>query len=719
MTEKKIIKTSHKDTKIALAGNPNSGKTTLFNALTGSNQYVGNWPGVTVEKKEGRVKGRKHVVLTDLPGIYSLSPYTLEEIVTRNYLIKENPDAIINIVDGTNIERNLYLTTQLLELGIPVIIAVNMMDIVRREGDEINIEKLGQTFGCKAVEISALKSEGIQDLIDESVEIARSNENHNIEQKFEPDVEDAISVVSHMLSPDIKQTLKRFFAIKVLAGDAHVKKHLVNYPDAKDLIKPLEEKYDDTMEAILINQRYNYITSVVKTFVKKKRGLHDLSISDKIDKILTGKFLAIPIFVVIMFAVYYIAMNSVGGMATSWLNNTLFGEWIQPAVQTFLESQHVAKWLISLVVEGIIGGLATPISFVPQMAILFFLLSILEDCGYMARIAFIMDKLFYRFGLSGKSFIPFLVSSGCGVPGIMSTRTIENERDRKLTMITTTFIPCGAKLPVIALIGSFIMGGNWWIAPVMYFLGIVSVIISCVILKKTKRFSGKPSTFVMELPHYHIPSLKNVLILVWDRIWSFIKKIGTILFICVVIMWFLGSFGFKDGAFGMVDTSHSLISYIGGFFAWLFVPLGFGNWQSVAASISGIVAKEGIVSTMGVLSGLGNVHYYSSGMREAFATFFKTPIAAFSFLTFNLLASPCIAALSTLYKEIGSKKDFLFAIIYQNIYAYCMAFMIYQFVGLILGMVTFGIATVAAGIVFIILMYLLFRKPRVSKVNGR
>ena len=532
--------------KIALAGNPNCGKTTLFNALTGANQYVGNWPGVTVEKKEGKLIGHKDVDLVDLPGIYSLSPYTLEEVVARNYLIGEQPDAIINIVDGTNIERNLYLTTQIIELGIPVLMAVNMMDIVRKNGDKINIKALGEKLGCEVVEISALKKTGIKETAEKAIQIAKSGKSVQRVHHFADDVESTIAGIEDKLGLAVAESQKRFFAIKLLERDSKISEVLKSAPNVDAEIKALEDKYDDDTESIITNERYQYISSIIGSCVKKARAGKE-TVSDKIDRIVTNRFLALPIFALIMWAVYYVAVSSLGGIVTDWTNDTLFGAWIQPAVQTFMENVGCSEWLVSLVVDGIIGGLGAPIGFAPQMAIVFLFLSILEDCGYMARVAFIMDRIFRRFGLSGKSFIPFLIGSGCGVPGIMATRTIENEKDRRMTMMTVTNIPCGAKLPVIALIAGFIMGdGCWWMAPLMYFAGIGLTIIYCIILKKTRAFAGEPAPFVMELPQYHIPSVKGVLLHVWERVWAFIKKAGTILFLCCAVMWFLSSFGIQD-----------------------------------------------------------------------------------------------------------------------------------------------------------------------------
>ena len=697
--------------KIALAGNPNCGKTTLFNALTGSNQYVGNWPGVTVEKKEGRLKGNKDVTVVDLPGIYSLSPYTLEEVVSRNYLIDEKPEVILNIIDGTNLERNLYLTTQLTEIGIPVLIAVNMMDVVRKNGDQINIKKLAEETGCEVVEISALKGEGIVEAAEQAVKLA-GKKVAAPKHSFETKVEDALKDIESIALGSVDESQKRWFAIKLFENDEKVAEKLNLsgnvLKEIAEINKNVEDELDDDTESIITNERYTFITSIIKDCIKKKSA-GKLTTSDKIDKIVTNRILALPIFAAIMFVVYYIAVSSLGGIVTDWTNDTLVGEWIQPAVQGFLENVGAADWLVSLVVDGIIGGLGAPIGFAPQMAIVFFFLSLLEDCGYMARIAFIMDRIFRKFGLSGKSFIPFLIGSGCGVPGIMATRTIENDKDRRMTIMTTTFIPCGAKLPVIALIAGYLLNGCWWLAPLMYFVGIIVVIVSCIILKKTSLFAGDPAPFVMELPQYHIPSLKGVLLHVLERVWAFLKKAGTILFLCCAVMWFLGTFGIQNGTFGMVDTESCFLASIGGAIAWIFKPLGFGTWQAVASSLSGFVAKEGIVSTMGVLSGLGEVEEYAASMHDQFAQFFPTGIAAVSFLMFNLFDSPCLAAISTMAREMKSKKFVVFALIFQNVLAYCIALMVYQIGGLITGSVAFGPATVVAFIVAIVILYFLFR----------
>ena len=705
--------------KIALAGNPNCGKTTLFNNLTGSNQYVGNWPGVTVEKKEGKLKGDKDVIIQDLPGIYSLSPYTLEEVVSRTYLVKEKPDAILNIIDGTNIERNLYLTTQLIELGIPVVMAVNMIDLVRKNGDTIDLKKLSAELGCQAVEISALKGEGTEAAAKAAVAAAKAAKTGELPHVFTGSVEHAIAHIEESIQGKVEPRFLRWYAVKLFERDEKVleelklEKALVEHID--EHIQDCEKEMDDDAESIITNQRYAYINTVVHKAVKKKARKDNLTVSDKIDQVVTNRVLALPIFAVIMCVVYYIAVSSLGGIVTDWTNDTLFGAWIQPGVQTLLENAGAADWVVSLVVDGIIGGLAAPIGFAPQMAIVFFFLSILEDCGYMARVAFIMDRLFRRFGLSGKSFIPFLISSGCGVPGIMATRTIENEKDRRMTMITTTLIPCGAKLPVIALIAGFLLGGAWWMAPVMYFAGIALVVISCIIMKKSKAFAGDPAPFVMELPAYHIPSAKGVLLHVWERVWAFLKKAGTILFLCCAVMWFLASFGIADGVFGLVETEDSFLAVIGGVLAPIFAPLGFGTWQAVASSLSGFVAKEGIVSTMGVLAGLGEVEEYLTDMHAAFAQFFPTSIAAVSFMVFNCFDSPCLAAISTMAREIGGGKKLAYALLYQNIQAWLVALMVYQLGGLITGEVAFNAFTVVAVIVLVGYLYALFRPDQNAK----
>lgn len=697
--------------RIALAGNPNCGKTTLFNALTGSNQYVGNWPGVTVEKKEGRLKKHEDVIIQDLPGIYSLSPYTLEEVVSRNYLVKDKPDVILNIIDGTNLERNLYLTTQLAETGIPMVIAVNMMDLVRKNGDDIDFKGLSRKLGCRVIEISALHQEGIMDAAQLAIKAARE---HTLPLKmtYSSDVEQALHTIETKVLSNTDESQRRWYAVKVFERDEKVMAQLTltgaEKKTAEETTKAVETSLDDDAESIITNEKYEYIASLLKGIYRKKHA-GQMSVSDRIDQVVTNRWLALPIFAVIMTLTYLIAVSGIGQWMTDWVNDTLFGGIIQPGVQTLMQNAGCSDWLVSLVIDGIIGGLAAPIGFLPQMMCVFFFLSVLEDCGYMSRVAFIMDRIFRRFGLSGKSFIPFLISSGCGVPGIMATRTIENEKDRRMTMITTTSIPCGAKLPVIAMIAGYLMGGTWWFAPVMYFAGIGVVVIMCIIMKKSKMFAGDPAPFVMELPAYHIPSLKGVLMHVWERSWAFLKKAGTILFLCCAVMWFLASFGIQNGVFGLVDTEASFLAYIGRAIAWIFVPLGFGTWQAVASSISGFVAKEGIVSTMGVLAGLGDVEEYTVSMHQAFAAFFPTGIAAVSFLVFNCFDSPCLAAISTMAKEMNNKRWFWFAILVQNLNAYCISLMVYQLGGLMVGEVAFGAGTIAAVIVLCIYLYLLLR----------
>lgn len=698
--------------RIALAGNPNCGKTTLFNALTGSNQYVGNWPGVTVEKKEGKLKGHADVTIQDLPGIYSLSPYTLEEVVSRNYLVGDKPDAILNIIDGTNLERNLYLTTQLAETGIPMVIAINMMDLVRKDGDNIKVDELSKKLGCKIVEISALKNEGIDKAAEAAIEAAQSKSLPTA-MTYTADVEKALTDIENATGSVVAEGQKRWYAVKLFERDEKVVEELSLSSDIKSSIETtvaaVEKSEDDDSEAIITNERYEYIASLLKNvYVKAKAG--QMTVSDKIDQIVTNRWLALPIFAAVMFFVYWVAVATLGTVVTDWTNDVLFGEWIQPAVQTALENAGAAEWVVSLVVDGIIGGIGAPVGFAPQMAIVFFFLSILEDCGYMARVAFIMDRIFRKFGLSGKSFIPFMISQGCGVPGIMATRTIENEKDRRMTMITTTTIPCGAKLPVIAMIATYILGEEaWWFAPVIYLASIALVIVMCVILKKTSMFAGDPAPFVMELPAYHIPSIKGVLLHVWERVWAFLKKAGTILFLCCAVMWFLGSFGIQDGVFGLVDTEYCFLATIGNCISWIFAPLGFGTWQAVASSLSGFVAKEGIVSTMGVLSGLGEVEEYEASMHQQFSAFFPTTIAAISFLVFNIYDSPCLAAISSMSKEMNDKKWFWFAIAFQNINAYLVTLMVYQFGGIITGEVAFNLGTIVALVVLAGYLFLLFR----------
>ena len=709
--------------RIALAGNPNCGKTTMFNNLTGSNQYVGNWPGVTVEKKEGKLKGKKDIIITDLPGIYSLSPYTLEEVVSRDYLINERPDAIINLVDATNLERNLYLTTQLLELGIPVVIALNMMDLAVKSGDKIDEKKLAAAFGCEVVATSALKGEGLTEVVDCAVRLANARTIQVPKHEFSREVEGYLADIADLLPNSVPDHLARWYSIKLFEQDEKVLGTTPLSADSSkrivEIVKDAEKQMDDDAESIITNERYEYISKIITGCLKKNR--RGMTVSDKIDRIVTNRILALPIFVAMMFVVYYVSVTSLGTIVTDFTNDTLFGAWIQPAVQGLMETAGASEWLVSLVVDGIIGGLAAPIGFAPQMAILFLFLSVLEDCGYMARVAFIMDRIFRRFGLSGKSFIPLLISSGCGVPAIMATKTIEDDKNRRMTIMTSTFVPCGAKLPVIALVAGAIMGGAWWMAPSMYFIGIASVIVSCIILKKTKMFAGDPSPFVIELPQYHVPSVKTVLLHVWERVWSFLKKAGTILFLCCMVMWFLATFGVENGAFGMVeDMEASFLAIIGTFLAPIFAPLGFGSWQAVASSLSGFVAKEGIVSTMGVLANMAEATETDAALWQYVMTdfFHGSALAGFTFLTFNLLDSPCLAAISTMAKEMGNKGWTAFAVIFQNVFAYAVCLMIYQLGSFAMGG-GFGIGTAAAVIVLAVTLYLLFRPaPKADKKTG-
>ncbi|ENY93620.1 ferrous iron transporter B [Hungatella hathewayi 12489931] len=709
--------------RIALAGNPNCGKTTMFNNLTGSNQYVGNWPGVTVEKKEGKLKGKKDIIITDLPGIYSLSPYTLEEVVSRDYLINERPDAIINLVDATNLERNLYLTTQLLELGIPVVIALNMMDLAVKSGDKIDEKKLAAAFGCEVVATSALKGEGLTEVVDCAVRLANARTIQVPKHEFSREVEGYLADIADLLPNSVPDHLARWYSIKLFEQDEKVLGTTPLSADSSkrivEIVKDAEKQMDDDAESIITNERYEYISKIITGCLKKNRK--GMTVSDKIDRIVTNRILALPIFVAVMFVVYYVSVTSLGTIVTDFTNDTLFGAWIQPAVQGLMETAGASEWLVSLVVDGIIGGLAAPIGFAPQMAILFLFLSVLEDCGYMARVAFIMDRIFRRFGLSGKSFIPLLISSGCGVPAIMATKTIEDDKNRRMTIMTSTFVPCGAKLPVIALVAGAIMGGAWWMAPSMYFIGIASVIVSCIILKKTKMFAGDPSPFVIELPQYHVPSVKTVLLHVWERVWSFLKKAGTILFLCCMVMWFLATFGVENGAFGMVeDMEASFLAIIGTFLAPIFAPLGFGSWQAVASSLSGFVAKEGIVSTMGVLANMAEATETDAALWQYVMTdfFHGSALAGFTFLTFNLLDSPCLAAISTMAKEMGNKGWTAFAVIFQNVFAYAVCLMIYQLGSFAMGG-GFGIGTAAAVIVLAVTLYLLFRPaPKADKKTG-
>ncbi len=712
---------------IALAGNPNCGKTTMFNALTGTNQYVGNWPGVTVEKKEGKLKNQKDVTVTDLPGIYSLSPYTLEEVVSRDYLLKEKPDVIIDLVDATNIERNLYLATQLLEIGIPVVIALNMVDLLKKNNIHINVKGLSSALGCPIVETSALKGTGLKEVVDEAIKCANQHRVPSKQMEFPKAVEKAVNEIESLVPANISEENKRWYAVKLLERDSKVKEGL-NLPASaqskiEEIASNLEKAEDDDTESIVTDGRYQYIQKVVSANVK--RSGNKMTVSDKIDRIVTNRILGLPIFILTMFIVYYVSVTTVGTMVTDWTNDSFVGT-IQGVVADGLSGVGVADWLVSLVSDGIIGGLGAVLGFVPQMAILFLFLSILEDCGYMVRIAFVMDRVFRHFGLSGKSFIPLLISSGCGIPGIMASKTIEADNDRRLTIMTATFIPCGAKLPVIALMGGIMTAyvtGDYvaagFITPLMYFIGVVAVLVSAIILKKTKPFSGKPAPFVMELPQYHIPSAKTVLLHVWERLKGFIIKAGTILFLATVIMWVLSSIGTTGSGIGFVeDSNDSIMAILGGILAPIFAPLGFGKWQPVAASISGFSAKESIVSTMGVLANVaGDDAEDTMIVGAAIKAWFPSAVAAFSFLLFNLLDSPCLAAISTMAHEMQSRKWFWFAILFQNIFAYVVTLCVYQIGLVVTGAGSFGIGTIAALILVAIILFLLFRPDPYKNQN--
>ena len=709
--------------KIALAGNPNSGKTTLFNALTGSNQFVGNWPGVTVEKKEGKWKEDKEVVIMDLPGIYSLSPYTLEEVVARNYLITERPDAILNIVDGTNLERNLYLTTQLLELGIPVVMAINMMDIVRKNGDEINTKKLAEKLGCEVVTISALKGDGIKDAASRAVKHAGQKAGQESVHEFAPEVENYLNEIEGRLGYEIPEEQKRFYAIKLFERDDKIKDAMKNAPDVEDIIARAEKEMDDDAESIITNERYSFIGSIIGDCLKKNKT-QELTTSDKIDRIVTNRWLALPIFAAVMWLVYYVSVTTVGSILTDWTNDTLFGEWIIPAAQSFFEGIGCADWLTGLIVDGVISGVGAVLGFVPQMLVLFIFLAFLESCGYMARIAFIMDRIFRKFGLSGKSFIPMLIGTGCGVPGVMASRTIENDRDRKMTVMTTTFIPCGAKLPIIALIAGALFDGASWVAPSAYFVGIAAIICSGIILKKTKMFAGDPAPFVMELPAYHMPTVGNVLRSMWERGWSFIKKAGTIITLSTIVVWFLLNFGWTDAGFGMLNfdglegaameaaQAECILAKIGNLISWIFTPLGWGDWKMTVAAITGLVAKENVVGTFGQLFGFAEV---AEDGQEIWGTLANSmsQIAAYSFLVFNLLCAPCFAAMGAIKREMNNAKWFWFAIGYQCLLAYLVSLCIFQLGTLFTGG-GFGIGTVAAIVILIGFLYMLFRPYKES-----
>lgn len=715
--------------KIALAGNPNSGKTTLFNALTGSNQFVGNWPGVTVEKKEGKLKGHKDVIIMDLPGIYSLSPYTLEEVVARNYLITERPDAILNIIDGTNLERNLYLSTQLMELGIPVVMAINMMDVVEKNGDKIKREELSRQLGCQIVEISALKGKGIKEAADKAVELAKNKTNHVPVHSFQKIVEDGLNQIQGQLDSSVPSEQRRFFAIKLFERDEKIKDTMKIVPNVESIITVIENKLDDDAESIITNERYEYIGEVIKkSYIKKNRN--KLTTSDKIDRVVTNRWLGLPIFFVVMALVYYVSVTTVGTWATDWVNDGVFADgWnlfgisslhipsIPDLVNTGLEAINCAPWLQSLIVEGIIAGVGAVLGFVPQMLVLFAFLGFLEACGYMARVAFIMDRIFRKFGLSGKSFIPMLIGTGCGVPGIMASRTIENDRDRKMTIMTTTFIPCGAKLPIIALIAGALFDGAWWVAPSAYIVGVLAIICSGIILKKTKMFAGDPAPFVMELPAYHMPTVVNILRSMWERGWSFIKKAGTVILLATIFIWFAQSFGIENGSFGMVeDMENSVLAVIGRGIAWIFIPLGWGNWKAAVAAVSGLVAKENVVGTFGILYGFAEVAENGDEIWGTLARSFTTA-SAYSFLVFNLLCAPCFAAMGAIKREMNNTKWFWFAIGYQTVLAYLAALVVFQ-IGTLFEGGGFGLGTVAALIVIIFFIYLLFRPNKEEKKSA-
>ena len=717
--------------KIALAGNPNCGKTTLFNSLTGSNQYVGNWPGVTVEKKEGKLKGHEDVIIQDLPGIYSLSPYTLEEVVARGYLVSEKPDAILNIIDGTNIERNLYLTTQLIELGIPVVMAVNMIDLVRKNGDKIDLHKLSRELGCAAVEISALKGEGCREAAEQAVAAAKAARSGELPHVFTGSVEHAIAHIEESIQGKVDAHFLRWYAVKLFERDEKVQEELAL---DKELLAHIEQhiadceaEMDDDAESIITNQRYAYISTVVSKSVKKKPRTENLTVSDKVDRVVTNRIFALPIFAVVMFLMYSLSMGksiadggwSIGTFATDWTNDVLFGEIVPNALGGLLESLGIADWLYGLIMDGIVAGVGAVLGFVPQMLVLFFLLSILEDIGYMARVAFIMDRIFRKFGLSGKSFIPMLVGTGCGVPGVMASRTIENERDRRMTIMTTCFIPCGAKMPIIGLFAGALFGGSTWVATSAYFIGFAAIVISGIILKKTKLFAGDPAPFVMELPAYHIPAWGNVLRATWERGWSFIKRAGTVILASTIVLWFLQGFGFENGAFGMVeDQDNSVLAAIAGCISWIFIPLGFGDWRATVASISGLIAKENVVGTFGVL------YHYAGELSEngdeiwpeVAANF--TAISAYSFMIFNLLCAPCFAAMGAIKREMNNGKWTAIAIGYMCLLAYCAALVVYQVGGLITGEIGFNVFTVVAAALVALVLYLLFRPNKYENAKG-
>ncbi len=717
--------------KIALAGNPNCGKTTLFNALTGSNQFVGNWPGVTVEKKEGKLKGYQDVVVTDLPGIYSLSPYTPEEVVARNYLLGEHPDVILNLVDGTNLERNLYLTTQLMELGIPVIVAVNMMDIVEKSGSRIWTDELSQKLGCDVVEISALRGTGVGEAAEWAVRLARQGTTAVCACTFGEAVERAVRQVEQKLGDGILQERKRFFAVKLLEKDSQIAGWLEALPDVSGETGALEEAFDDDAESIIANERYEYISSVVQVCYRKPDcenvqggGSETLTVSDRIDRFVTNRWLALPIFAAVMFLVYYVSVTTVGSWATDWVNDGVFGEGFRLAglvevpgipvlVEGALSAIGCAEWLQGLILDGIVAGVGAVLGFVPQMLVLFLFLAFLESCGYMARVAFIMDRVFRRFGLSGKSFIPMLIGTGCGVPGIMASRTIESDRDRKMTIITTTFIPCGAKLPIIALIAGALFDGAWWVSPSAYFAGICAIVCSGILLKKTNMFAGDPAPFVMELPAYHMPVAGNVLRSMWERGWSFIRKAGTIILVSTVIIWFATYFGWVDGQFRMLDAleiDHSILAFIGNLFGWIFIPLGFGDWRSSVAVITGLVAKENVVGTFGILFGFAEVAEDGGEYWRVLAGSMSAA-SAYSFLIFNLLCAPCFAAMGAIKREMNNIRWFWFAIGYQCLLAYVVALCIYQ-ISMLITTGVFGVGTTAAFVLMGGFAYLLLRSAQ-------
>lgn len=696
--------------KIALAGNPNCGKTTLFNALTGSNQFVGNWPGVTVEKKEGKLKGYKDITIMDLPGIYSLSPYTMEEVVARNYLIQEQPDVILNIVDGTNLERNLYLSTQLAELGIPMLIAVNMMDLVEKSGDQIHIDMLSRKLGCEVTEISALKGTGIQKAAERAVALAQKKSTAGTVHKFSGQAERIILETEELVGNEVREEQKRFFAIKLLERDEKISAQLKDVPDVSAQIRALEDAFDDDAESIITNERYVFIASIIDACCSRKKGKKELTVSDRIDRIVTNRWLALPVFAAVMFLVYYVSVSTVGDMLTGWTNDTLFGEWLIPGVNTVLEAVGCAGWLTSLIADGIVGGVGAVLGFVPQMLVLFFFLAFLEACGYMARVAFIMDRIFRKFGLSGKSFIPMLIGSGCGVPGIMASRTIENERDRRMTVMTTTFVPCGAKLPIIGLIAGAFFHNAGWVSWSAYFVGIAAIICSGVILKKTRIFAGDPAPFVMELPAYHMPTAGNVFRSMWERGWSFIKKAGTIILLSTIVLWFLQGFGWVDGGFTMLEAEqldHSILAAVGGIIAPVFAPLGWGDWKMAVAAVTGLIAKENVVSTFGILFGFAEVAENGEEIWSTLAAS-MTGVAAYSFLVFNLLCAPCFAAMGAIKREMNNIRWFWMAIGYQCAIAYAVSLCIYQF-GMFFTNGQSGIGTVAAGILTAGFVYLLLR----------